>query len=961
MTEESSQMKESKQDDIPATARAIKITNIQNPYIMRAYDIVQREKKINKIDAQLCAFTKKQTLSMKNNTEHLNVDDMVFIQSSNHKTGMAELPSYLCRGLITYIKKESGIYNVLLVDHGISIELNRDEIYKVPKDFIREEHLTKTVGIYNILPIYMRKNVANGYSSLNKCKTKAIIVEEWGEEAIQFAKNLLVASEAVYFDHIVTDKKNGREYGEFYLIIDDLIISLSEALVVNYYATYLEGDLLKLIESPSNAEDETNTEEDIIIHAKFSTNRPRNAGLAKQITKHCTIRHVEKILIQSSKNCRVLVDVTDLSLPKGVHKGWDEYINSTRPRKIQSYMWPAIKNGLNVVAIGSSQCGKTAGCVMAICGLVVMHQKMTSYNATHPLALILCSSSFEVINVHSLCSGFLQYYDNIKSVAAFNGKTHRLVSALIYNGCQILITTPRYLARFLNDNNNLLSFDKLSYLLFDNADIILDKYYKTIGELFQKHKIIENRDPECANRPMLQIILSATKWTSNIKKFVSLVMYDSFICIASFIEAVVFKSLRPKLYILKSIYKNQKILALREIWDTCIRGLYPVLICTDAILSQLNCTNIQWLIHHSVLLTFKNQFNYRFSVLLDNLAQDTTKCKVSIIIDEHNNLQFQSIMRIMQRMNVIIPSNMEENIERIALTLERSKKNHDICDNVKSLGLCPDESVCVFRHCILSDVDAPMTNIQINDTVKLMVLYIHDTTHFSARLIEHIPHLSNSKKIPFSNVEYMQITQKIQEYYQNIENRKICTSTNVGDICVLEGPIDAFKRVQIRRIRYDRDTSEEAKFVDVRCIDTGLVHECVDIRKLIHIPTELLNLPTHIVEIFIADVVPYDEEYTWNHYATDAVHKWFKENVDSRSYITGKVRLHLGNTIWLDDIVTGTKILNHKDLIGFSLKDSLEKENHAILNDNHMLHLLKLCKKSGLSKINGYHIDAVCK
>lgn len=55
--------------------------------------------------------------------------------------------------------------------------------------------------------------------------------------------------------------------------------------------------------------------------------------------------------------------------------------------------------------------------------------------------------------------------------------------ALIYNGCQILVTTPCYLARFLDENKNLLSFDKLSYLLLDNADIILAKYYKTVSKM----------------------------------------------------------------------------------------------------------------------------------------------------------------------------------------------------------------------------------------------------------------------------------------------------------------------------------------------------------------------------------------------------------------------------------------------------------------------------------------------
>lgn len=60
-------------------------------------------------------------------------------------------------------------------------------------------------------------------------------------------------------------------------------------------------------------------------------------------------------------------------------QGWNEHFKSSRPRKLQSYIWPAINNGLNVVAIGPSQCGKTSGCVMAVCGLVAMRQNVTIF------------------------------------------------------------------------------------------------------------------------------------------------------------------------------------------------------------------------------------------------------------------------------------------------------------------------------------------------------------------------------------------------------------------------------------------------------------------------------------------------------------------------------------------------------------------------------------------------------
>ncbi|XP_025265669.1 putative ATP-dependent RNA helicase TDRD12 isoform X2 [Camponotus floridanus] len=1000
------------QDVIPTTVTPIKVTTIKSPYIMRAYEIQQHTDKLDKIQRKLLSFMKtEEYLRGEYNVQNPKVGDVVIVQSSKC-TVEVELPSFVCRGLIQYIKKQDEIYYILLVDHGISIKLTRDKFCIVPQNFIPEKYLTKAVGVFNIMPIRMKKNVSNGS---NNSKSTPIVVDEWSEEAIQFAEDLLYESKIIYFDHLHTDEKNGREYGEFYLTINNIdIISLSEALIINYYATYIEGDLLQLVDNYSQSKENIKDH----IQIKFSCNDKieKNRNNARQVN-HAQVNYSlkefclnEKVLIQSTMNCGILNDVRDLGYPHGIHKGWNEYYKSSRPRKLQSYIWPAINNGLNVVAIGPSQCGKTSGCVMSVCGLVAMRQKEVSHSATRPLALILCSSSSEVINIHSLCMSFLRSFDNVKSVAAFNGKTSISIAASIYKGCQILIATPQYLARFLNENKNLLSFDRLSYLVLDNVDVILDKYYNSIGELFKKHKVIENRESQGDNRPTLQIIISATTWTPEIKKFICLATYKPYICITSFLEAVIFKSIRPQLYILNSIQKNQKISdilkddyttmrtmiicinakeaeelntflfstkktlliheemklsdirALQDSWKACVRSLYPVLICTDAVLSDLNFTNIQWLIHHSVQLKFKNLFNYRFSVLLDHLTQDAKKCKFSIFIDERNDQQFVSIIKLMERMKVVISRDLLKSCDRIAVTLEKDKKEYAICDNVKSFGFCHEKNVCVFRHYMLPKIDAPMTNIQINDKVILMVMYIHDTTHFSARIIEYMSCTNESKKIKFCDTEYMKTALKIQEYYQNVENRKVCISTNVGDICALEESMDTFKRVQIVRIRYDKDSSEDkVKFVDVRCIDSGVIHEAIDVYKLMHIPEELSNLPTHIVEIFLAGVAPPDKEYMWNHCANEAVHKWFSKNFDERSYIIGKVCLHLGNTIWLDDLRIGTKLLGYSDMIGSSLKKELLAKNFAILNDNHMPDLFKLCKNSDMIDINGHDINVMCK
>lgn len=53
--------------------------------------------------------------------------------------------------------------------------------------------------------------------------------------------------------------------------------------------------------------------------------------------------------------------------------------------------------------------------------------------------------------------------------------------AEMLNGCQILVSTPRFLSRFMDQNKKLLNFENLQYLILDDGDIILDKYYDSVN------------------------------------------------------------------------------------------------------------------------------------------------------------------------------------------------------------------------------------------------------------------------------------------------------------------------------------------------------------------------------------------------------------------------------------------------------------------------------------------------
>lgn len=78
------------------------------------------------------------------------------------------------------------------------------------------------------------------------------------------------------------------------------------------------------------------------------------------------------------------------------------------------------------------------------------------------------------------------------------------------------------------------------------------------------------------------------------------------------------KSHKKKTLLAHSNMIFDEVHGIRADWAASVSGMYPILICTDDVLSDLNIQNVTWLIHHSVNLASKSRFYYRFSTLMDN-------------------------------------------------------------------------------------------------------------------------------------------------------------------------------------------------------------------------------------------------------------------------------------------------------------------------------------------------------
>lgn len=78
-------------------------------------------------------------------------------------------------------------------------------------------------------------------------------------------------------------------------------------------------------------------------------------------------------------------------------------------------------------------------------------------------------------------------------------------------------------------------------------------------KLIKKYKILNNREVK-DNSMILQTIMTAKHWTPQLKKVSRILMDSPYICITSFIEATIFKSIRPKVYVMNSKSKERKVL-----------------------------------------------------------------------------------------------------------------------------------------------------------------------------------------------------------------------------------------------------------------------------------------------------------------------------------------------------------------------------------------------------------------
>jgi ATP-dependent RNA helicase RhlE len=155
-------------------------------------------------------------------------------------------------------------------------------------------------------------------------------------------------------------------------------------------------------------------------------------------------------------------NLSDLLLDGLDTMGFDE------PTPIQEQVIPHILNGEDVIACAQTGTGKTAAYLLPVLN------KISENNIPHTSALIISPTRELALQIDQAFQGFA-YFTHASSIAVYggnDGSSFDREKKALTDGASVVIATPGRLLSHLN--MGYVKFDKLDFLILDEADKMLD-------------------------------------------------------------------------------------------------------------------------------------------------------------------------------------------------------------------------------------------------------------------------------------------------------------------------------------------------------------------------------------------------------------------------------------------------------------------------------------------------------
>jgi len=163
------------------------------------------------------------------------------------------------------------------------------------------------------------------------------------------------------------------------------------------------------------------------------------------------------------------LNFSDFKLDDRINQGI-ESIGFEKPTPVQELAIPEILSGNDLIACAQTGTGKTAAYVLPLLH-GILTQKERSGNIK---ALIIAPTRELAVQIDQQLEGF-SYFAPVSSIAVYGGGSgtdFEVEKKAIKTGAEVLIATPGRLISHIN--SGYVNFDRLKYLILDEADRMLD-------------------------------------------------------------------------------------------------------------------------------------------------------------------------------------------------------------------------------------------------------------------------------------------------------------------------------------------------------------------------------------------------------------------------------------------------------------------------------------------------------
>ncbi|CAG8563265.1 5754_t:CDS:2 [Acaulospora morrowiae] len=388
------------------------------------------------------------------------------------------------------------------------------------------------------------------------------------------------------------------------------------------------------------------------------------------------------IQIIGNQDFKPITSFSELSVDKDIKRVLSKF---EKPTPIQATCWPISLSGKDVIGIAETGSGKTLAFVVP----AIVHIKSINsetYPSNKPSVLVVSPTRELAMQIQEQCSLF-DVTCGIKSACIYGGVSKEDQRKSLRKGVHIVVATPGRLLDLVNEN--ICDISKVSYLVLDEADRMLDKGFEDdIRKIIRKTRkdrqtamfsatwpeSIRKLANDYLNRPVrITIGSKELSANNNVTQIVEVVEdKDRDKLLVSLLEKyhnrrnrvlvfVLYKKeasrvenmLASKGYEALSIHGDKSQFQRSEALKAFKDGIYPLLIATDVAARGLDIPDVEYVINYSFPLTIEDYVHR-----IGRTGRAGNKGVSHTFFTSHDRIHSGELINVLRQANQNVPDSL---------------------------------------------------------------------------------------------------------------------------------------------------------------------------------------------------------------------------------------------------------------------------------------------------------------